>query len=573
VRVARLLLRSTQNAAIASRAQGVNMNRAVSAAGSLAALALLAAFSAPIFAAPPAAPTNVTFDAAPKKMIFDWDVVPVADFYELWFRPNSGGAIVKFGERPASNPHWVHNIAAHLLNWFDARWEIRACNSDGCSSTGLIDVGSTVVNLVGHVKPGHPQPFAAFGSALDVSEDGRTLVAIASDEQRTIEEESATATIYVFRRINGRWRQEARFLPSSPQTGNGDGVTVSLSGNGNVLAVGVPTESYGESPDQQERGAVYVFRRDGSRWRQEVRLDTNGLFGNRHFGHFTKLSEDASTLVAATLEGMGGPSDVIFYQHSVAGWQITSSVNRGAASQLDYALSGDGKFLFSRVRVGETAFIDSISTLTGLTRDNFPVTLPTPESCYKFSAFEVDYTGDRILSGVMPKHVSEARYDPSRWKPAVSIFRRVSGQYSLFAELKPSIFQPTDYARRSLFGRYAAMSRDGEFVAVNDPQDARGANLVQLPPDAPFTGPPRGAIYMFGQGLQGYSLRRHIGAPSASVLSTDRAIFGAMAFGRDGRTFIAGQPRERSGIGGIHRAGDAAANDRSMEGAGAVWLY
>jgi hypothetical protein len=552
------------------------MNRTVFAAGRLAAIVSIAACSTSLFAAAPPPPANVVYDAAPKQMIFDWDVVPGADLYELWFRPDAGAAIVKFGEQPASNPRWVHNLSAHLFHWFDARWEIRACNADGCSSTGLIDVGSTVVNTVGHVKAAHPQPFAAFGSSLDVSEDGNTLVAVASDEQRTDDEESATATIYVFRRIDGRWRQEARFLPSNSHTGNGDGVTVSLSGNGGVLAVGIPSETYiGPGPEAEQRGAVYVFRRNGTRWREEVRLETGFLLGSR-FGYFTKLSEDARTLVAAQTQESGGPApshDVFVYRRQAGAWQISGSIQRGPASQLDLAVSGDGRFVFSRVRTGGTAFIDTISTTTFVQRDRFTLALPSPASRYEFSSFEVDYLGERILSGAIPMHVSAGDYDPARWKPAISLFRRISGTYSLFASLGPSNFQPTDYARRSLFGKYAALSHDGEYVAINDPQDARGANLVQLPPDAPFTGPPRGSIYLFEQRSQGYRLRRHIGAPSGNVLPTDTGIFGAMAFGRDGKTFIAAQPGERSGIGGIHRAGDGAANDRSMDGAGAVWLY
>jgi hypothetical protein len=545
--------------------KGVNMK-------SIFAILVSGLFVAASFAAPPPAPTNVIYDAAPKQMIFDWDVVPGANYYEIWFQPQLDIAPVKFAERAAWNPHWTHNLSAHLLHWFDARWEIRACNFDGCSSTGPINVGSTVVNLVGHFKPAHPQPFAAFGSAVDVSEDGNTMVVVASDEQRTAEEESATAVIYVFARINGHWQQQARLLPSRAQTGNGDGVTVSLAGNGNVLAVGIPGESYvgdapaGQVPVEEQHGAVYVFRRNGTAWRQEQRLDTNGVYYGTGFGLFVGLSDDAKLLVASKRES----NDTILYRHTSDGWRLFSTIQYGPVEQIDYALSGSGQYFFARLRTEDTGRVDVFDTSTVTTVAQLPLTLPSPAASYQFSAFAADYAGERILSGAIPKHVAQGSYDPSRWKPEVRVFRKVDGAYTLFSRLLPSSFQPTDYARRSLFGQYATMSHDGEYVAINDPHDARAAPLVQLPPDQRFTGPPRGAIYMFEQKPGRYRLRRHIGAPAYTI---DTSIFGAMAFGRDGKTFIAAQPGERSGIGGIDRAADGPANDTSMPGAGAVWLY
>src|SRR5690349_9433603 len=91
----------------------------------LAALCL--GFATASLAAPPAAP-QVTSGAGLKTLRFDWNYVPRANRYELWFKANNGASWAKFGETPSYRPRINSGVSAHLLDWTQALYHVRACN-------------------------------------------------------------------------------------------------------------------------------------------------------------------------------------------------------------------------------------------------------------------------------------------------------------------------------------------------------------------------------------------------------------------------------------------------------------
>ncbi len=526
---------------------------------------LLIAAAFPVAAAP-AAP-EVVYDAAPKQILFDWNYVPRANWYEIWFQSGPGAVWAKMGERPSWYPHRDMNVSAHLLDWTGMRWDIRACNPGGCSAPGSLDIGSTVVNTVGYVKPTRPQSNASFGAAVDVSEDGQTLAVVASGERASASDSGpGTATVYVFRGHPNNWRQEARLQPSGAQIGNGAGVSVALNADGTLLALGVPTESFSiNGGPSAPHGAVYLFRHDASGWHQEQRITySDGM--NEDAGSFVKLSDDGMTL-AFSISGLRDSLEIYLYDGTT--WVRQNEVYSEAHDQLDYGMSGDGQQYFIRTRLGNVVAIWGYDTEYHLTND-VETTIPAG---YELSSFDVDTNSDTIASGIRPMAVSEASYDPARWKPTVTLFRLEGTNYQQAAVLAP-ILQPTQYATRSLFGDRIALSGHGTYVAVYDPHDAQGDNGVQHAVTLRGRQPPRGSIYLFEKHGTGWRERRHIGANGGTPDWIDgQGIFGALAFGNDGKTFVAAAPTEDGGIGGIHRSGDAEAHDKSAPASGAVWLY
>jgi len=536
----------------------------------LALRALFVAAAFPAFATPPVAP-EVVYDAAPKQILFDWNYVPRANLYEIWFRANPGAAWSKMGERPSWYPHRDMNVSAHLLDWTGMRWDIRACNPSGCSPPGSLDIGSTVVNTVGYVKPVTPQTNGAFGAALDVAEDGKTFVVLEPRYHTGLPAGQNMVVAHIFKPVNGRWQT---LVGLSAGVNASAGATVSISGDGAAIAIGLPAESYAiGSAAPAEHGAVYIFRYTGEGWAFERRLtpvESDGL----HAGAFTKLSDDGRTLAysiaTSTHEGLES------YRRNGSGdWVRMQPLEAPSPhDQVDYGLGGDGKALFVRTRTGSSvetraygfAFHELISY----------VAETVPSRC-ELSSFDVDTTGNQFVSGVRPALVAESAYDPANWKPRVTVFRRAGTEYEPVAVLAPSRFQPTSYAKRSLFGDRIAFSSQGTYLAVYDPHDAQGHNGVQPPPSAMGTQPPRGSVYLFEKHGTGYRERRHIGANGGSPDWVDgQGIFGPMAFGNDGKTFLVGSPTEDGGIvnkKSIKRAGDAEAHDTSKPDAGAAWLY
>src|SRR5690242_8297133 len=75
-------------------------------------------------AAPPAAPV-VTTTADVKQLIFDWPIVPRSNYYEFWFKADNAAPWVKFSEQLPWQPHAMNNIAVHLLDWDQARYQVK----------------------------------------------------------------------------------------------------------------------------------------------------------------------------------------------------------------------------------------------------------------------------------------------------------------------------------------------------------------------------------------------------------------------------------------------------------------
>jgi hypothetical protein len=151
-----------------------------------------------------------------------------------------------------------------------------------------------------------------FGSSIALSGDTLAVGAPAEDSARGGVNGDATAqadnsavdsgAVYVFRRSNGAWTQEAYVKASNPGRLDDFGYSVALSGG--TLAVGAPLESSsaagvnGDAAAQADdsaafAGAVYVFSRAGNTWSQEAYLKASNTDGNDRFGYSLALSNDA----------------------------------------------------------------------------------------------------------------------------------------------------------------------------------------------------------------------------------------------------------------------------------------
>jgi len=521
------------------------------------AAALLGLFVSNLsFATPPAAPV-VQYSANVKQVVLDWQILPRSNYYELWFKANNGAAPVKFDERKPWNPTWTNNVSAHLLNWDEARWEVRACNPSGCSSSGLIDIGSTIAESVGFFHSPKPATGKKFASRVAISEDGKTIAANCGNK------------IYVFRRGGDGWRVETGFVPL-PDAAAYSNVQLALSGDGNTLAIGMEDDRSGMTdPAQPSHGSVVVMRRTGSTWRLEQQFGSTGSY----LGRIVRLSESGDTILFSQFSALqfGGQFVLEIHQRSSAGWarQGSLAVSGTDAYCRDFTLSGDGRVVVRSCSSGSAVRVDTYVAPTWTHRDAIFLTPPepaTPDTYSLSGTVATNYDGTviaaRTLNGL------NSGYDPAHWKPQVSVFRRDGSAYQSVATLGPSRFAATDILSRSLFGADIAVSRDGGYLAVMDNSDTIGG-LVTLPPTSPGEYiPPRGAVYLFERRGATYGLRRHIGV-STVPSTTYTPTVSNVAFADNGRAMVVGEPSNRSNGTG---PGDGR-YDQSLDGAGAFWLY
>jgi hypothetical protein len=170
---------------------------------------------------------------------------------------------------------------------------VKASNSQGGIGFGLGDV---------------------FGVSMALSGDGDTLAvgAVFEDSSATgidgnQADESAmdAGAVYVFVRDGVGWSQQAYVKSSNTEAGDVFGQSVALSGDGDTLAVGAPSEdgsATGIDGNQADNsaiasGAAYVFVRDGADWSQQAYIKASNTDAQDWFGGSVALSGDGDTLV------------------------------------------------------------------------------------------------------------------------------------------------------------------------------------------------------------------------------------------------------------------------------------
>lgn len=219
----------------------------------------------------------------------------------------------------------------------------------------------------------------AFGFSMDLA--GELLVVGAPYEDSAAREvdgdgdsdaASDSGAVYIFRRDGESWVEEAYLKPRNGAAGDNFGHSLAISGD--TLAIGAPFEdsaargSFADSgaatdDDAGDSGAVYIFVRDGGRWREDAYLKAHNGDPADNFGWAVDLDGD-TLAVGARFEsggttGVGGGSDglddervgksgAVYVFHRDGGWQQEAYVkasNTGREDNFGRSLSLDGDTL------------------------------------------------------------------------------------------------------------------------------------------------------------------------------------------------------------------------------------
>jgi hypothetical protein len=218
-----------------------------------AAVAVSAGFfllaNLPVFAqtSPPAAPV-VTASADLKQLTFDWEPVPGAYTYWLVAKKTAYSHFQTIGNRiPGSRTRAAVFVTAHLFDWDVTRYAVEACNMAGCTRSAPIDPAPLMLDSIGYIKASnteavtHPEAGDNFGLVVAMSSDGSTLVVNAQAESSDAsgvngdqfnDDSPLSGAVYVFRRDGRRWRQEAylKDLVDAPRMLFGRGAGISMKG-------------------------------------------------------------------------------------------------------------------------------------------------------------------------------------------------------------------------------------------------------------------------------------------------------------------------------------------------------
>jgi hypothetical protein len=230
-----------------------------------------------------------------------------------------------------------------------------------------------------YVKASNTGAGDLFGSSVALSADGNTLAVGAYLEDSasagingddTSNALMDSGAVYVFTRSGATWSQQAYIKSPSPDAVDQYGRTLSMSADGNTLAVGAYLESSnatgvnGDSTNNlaPKSGAAYVYTRTGSTWSLQAYIKASNTNMDDQFGWCVSLAADGNTLaVSAVLEdasATGGQADNsatdagagYVFKRAGTTWSQIAYLKAANADAVDYfgqtiAITGTGAYV------------------------------------------------------------------------------------------------------------------------------------------------------------------------------------------------------------------------------------
>jgi FG-GAP repeat len=560
-----------------------------------------------------------------KTFHFSWPAVTGATGYRLLEDPDSVSGYTQIATPGGSDTSYDLDVS--LPGRINARYVLEACNSQGCADSVAVAVSSSLAEAAGYVKASNTAASDSFAWSVALSGDGNTLAvgayqedsnATGIDGNQADNSASAAGAVYVYTRSGNTWSQQAYVKASNTQTADEFGYAVSLSSDGNTLAVTAVYEDSaatgidGNQADNNASvsGATYVFTRSGSTWSQQAYVKASNTESADLFGTSVALSGDGNTLAvgakwedsAATgIDGnqadnsVSASGAVYLYTRSGSTWSQQAYVKASNPDANDefgsvVALSSDGNTL----AVGAK---DEDSNATGINGNEADNSLPGSGAVYVFtrggstwsqqayvkasnpgtySGTAGDYFGGAVaLSADGNTMAVGAFYESSAAtgidgnqsdnsaaaSGAAYVFTRSSGTWTQQAYVKASNTQLVDQ-----FGQAIALSSDGNTLAVGASREASAATGIDGN-QADNTASNSGAVYVFTRSGSTWSQRAYVKSPNTDMGDT----FGGYGLGlsSDGNTLAVGAWQEDSAATGV--GGDQ--SDNSASGSGAVYLY
>jgi hypothetical protein len=405
------------------------------------------------------------------------------------------------------------------------------------------------------VKASNADALDQFGATVALSADGNTLVVGAHFEDggaRGVNGNQADNSIgqggaaYVFARRGSTWTQQAYLKASNTgeaEEGDTFGYSVAVSGDGNTVAVGAPSED-GNASNQADNsavaaGAVYVFTRAGDAWSQQayVKSDSPVEFtAGDLFGYSVALDASGTTLaVGAYDEGsssgingafdskLGGSGAVFVYARAGASWTRQAFLkareqDRNDSMGSSLAISDDGNTLV-------TGALDEDSLTTG-------------------------------INAARPGDSGQTDAPDDNSAGAVYVFVRSGTTWTQQVNLKSSNTGKNDW-----FGVKVALSGSGTTLAVsatNEDSNATGINGNQADDSAGEAG----AVYLFRRDGDAWTQVAYVKGSNTEEYDE----FGsAVALNRDGSLMAVGAKFEDSAASGNEA-------DNTLLDSGAVYV-
>jgi hypothetical protein len=192
------------------------------------------------------------------------------------------------------------------------------------------------------IKAKSNSPSAEFGSSISLSTDGNSLaVGAASDT-------SNTGKVHTYTRSASIWLWQASLTASNVGVSDYFGFSLAMSGDGKTLAVG----AYGEDSNatgvngsqtnnsSTNSGALYVFVNNSNVWSQQAYIKASDTGTEDRFGYATALSNDGNTLAVGAPSNASGIGAAYVFSRTATTWMQQGSPIKTSSTAVDASFGG-----------------------------------------------------------------------------------------------------------------------------------------------------------------------------------------------------------------------------------------
>ncbi|MDH5447333.1 MAG: FG-GAP repeat protein, partial [Gammaproteobacteria bacterium] len=254
---------------------------------------------------------NLSMTLDLKTFRFSWTDVNGATFYRVLENPNGSSGFTQVGPDIATGVETYDHVVP-LYARINASYILQSCNNAGCTDSSQLAVSTTLVDAIGYFKASNTGASDSFGFSVSLSGDGNTLAVGAPYE------DSNTTGINT--------------TPNDDGTANGS-------------------------------GAAYIFTRNASNWSEQAYIKASNSGAFDRFGISVGLSNDGNTLAVGaayedsnttginTIPNDDGTADssgaAYVFTRSASNWSEQAYIkpsNTGAGDNFGFSvsLSGDG---------------------------------------------------------------------------------------------------------------------------------------------------------------------------------------------------------------------------------------
>ena len=553
-----------------------------------------------------------------KSFAFSWSDTDDATSYKLLERVTPSSSYSQIGT-DINQGTGSYNYIAPLHTRVNASYVLQACYNTNCIDSDTVSVSGNLASAIGFVKASNSEAEDIFGYTIALSGDGNTLAISSGDDSnatgingdQTNNSAAASGAVYVFIRNGSTWSQQAYIKASNTFTSYQFGASVSLSDDGNTLAVGQTgdkSNSTGVNGDDSRYwlgnggyGSAFIFTRSGSTWSQKAYLKASNPDVNDSFGESVSISGDGMTLAVGASGEDGAYTQSGFDENdnsaSSAGAVYVFALIDSTWSQQAYlkdsnslndnfgdhlSLSDDGDTLaISRIGwdagVGGAAGSVLVFYRTGTTWDQVSnqyvyanLIASNPDSQDRFGD-SLSLSGDgNTLAVAAPSEDSNATGiggDQSNNSltnsGAVYIFTRSGNSWSQQAYIKSSSTDDRDY-----FGTSVSLSDDGNTLAASSYLE--DGNAIGMGGDTSNNSAINsGAVFVFSRTGSSWSEIDYVKSNNTEAGDCFGKNSGSVSISDDGKTLAVGNYCDDSNATGI--GGDE--TDNSAVNSGAVYIY